>query len=339
MRFEFAAVKGRQGGREYYLASVPMSALSRFLQIDVGDPLERSQREVDVKRAEGVMKYCSDNPTSFVLPSLTGAVEDESLDFISDNGFTGLLSLSMDAVVKLFDGQHRATAIMGISRRRELKDIYENSTIGIQLFVGMSLTERQQAFSDINSTAKAVSKSLNLAYDRRSSQTEMLTTVARTLFLNKIDFEKNIATKGSDKLFSFKHFVDASRHFFNLKAKDQLKSEQVDILFEWFQPLPPNLGWRDSGLFPATDLITQTALGLMAITKACRYARGIDLEPKFFAGCLQNIDFSRKSHLWRGVCVDGKDRMIVNQQAIKDTAVVILEQCGYVLNVFDKDKL
>lgn len=339
MRFEFAAVKGRQGGRDYFLASVPMPALSRFLQIDVGDPLERSQREVDVKRAEAVMKYCSDNPTSFVLPSLTGALEDESLEFVSNNGMTGMLSLSMDAVVKLFDGQHRATAIMAISRRKELKDIYDNSTIGIQLFVGMSLYERQQAFSDINSTAKPVSKSLNLAYDRRSSQTEMLTSIARVLFLNKVDFDKNIATKGSDKLFSFKHFVDAARHLFNLKPKEKLNKEQVDLVFEWFHPLPLNLGWRSDALFPETGLITQTALGLMAITKACRYARSLGLEPKFFAGCLENIDFSRNSHLWRGVCVDGKDRMIVSQEAIKNTAVVILEQCGYSLNVFDKDKL
>ncbi len=328
MRFEFPAVKGRQGDRDFFMASIPFSVLGRLLEIDAGNPLQRSQRVVDEGRARAIVEYFFQNHENYVLPSLTGVVEDTSLEFKDVGGGAGVLSLKMDAIIKLFDGQHRATAITSIAKSHGFRSKWEDQTIGVQLFVGMTLPQRQQAFSDINSKAKAVSKSLNLAYDVRDKTTAEFRHYAELVFGIHVDYEKNIATKGEMTWFSFKHVVDAFRLLCGLKAKDQFTRAAGELIMRWFNHLElrRSCGWNH-GHKP--ELISRTALGLLALTRVFNYAHSANITPDDLAVSLAKLDFNRENPLWLNVCVDAKGRMIANPQSIKATARKILEACEY----------
>lgn len=54
--FKFPACRGIQGSRVFYAAVMPLSAVSRLIQMDDGDVLDRSQRDIDAQRVKSVKK-------------------------------------------------------------------------------------------------------------------------------------------------------------------------------------------------------------------------------------------------------------------------------------------
>lgn len=326
MRFGFPAAQGLQGGRTFYTACVPFSMLARLLAIDTGNVLDRSQRAVDPKRAKAISKYICDNAESFVLPALTGVVEDETLMFnpAVKNASVGELSLSMDAVIKLFDGQHRATGIMDSLKERYTQ--LKQQQVTIQLFVNMTLEDRQQAFSDINSNAKAVSASLNMVYDKRNDAVSCLTEQIEkvTAWKDRIDRENNIAKAESGMLFSFRHAVQASRLLLGIGPKQQPDPELVKNVSAWWNAVAPAVYWNweqrraDGESYDyvirqkITDNIAFTAAGLMTLGRVhgllkakygCRY-------PTFkYGDALEKLDWNKSADMWRGNLVDENGNM------------------------------
>jgi DNA sulfur modification protein DndB len=327
MRFGFPAAKGMQGGRTFYTACVPFSMLARLLAIDTGNVLDRSQRAVDPKRAKAISKYICDNAESFVLPALTGVVEDETLNFdpAAKNASVGELSLSMDAVIKLFDGQHRATGIMDALKERNPQ--LKHQQVTIQLFVNMTLEDRQQAFSDINANAKAVSASLNMVYDKRN---DAVTAIADqigkvTVWQGRIDHENNIAKAGG-ALFSFRHAVQASRLVLGLSAKAVPDDLTANDISQWWNIVAPSVGWNLAERIAATkddkkcieireaaaNSVAFTAAGLMTLGRvhALLKAKHGRRYPTFFYGdALKNLDWNKSADMWRGNLVDENGNM------------------------------
>lgn len=325
MRFAFPAAKGLQGGRDFYTACVPFSMLARLLAIDTGNVLDRSQRAVDPKRAKAISKYICDNAESFVLPALTGVIEDETLKFepAAKNANVGELNLSMDAVIKLFDGQHRATGIMDALKERSPQ--LKQQQVTIQLFVNMTLADRQQAFSDINANAKAVSASLNMVYDKRNDAVSALADQIEKVaaWKDRIDRENNIVKADSGMLFSFRHAVQASRLVLGIGPKQQPDPVLVNDVSTWWNVVAPAVYWdyeqrRDNG--QSFDMLRQkvneniafTAAGLMtlgrvhALLKAKYSWRQTYLK---YGEALKNLDWNKSADMWSGNLVDENGNM------------------------------
>lgn len=350
MRFNFPAARGNQGGRTFYTACIPFGMLARLLAIDTGNVLDRSQRAVDPKRAKAISQYILDNPESFVLPALTGVVEDETLVFeaAAAKSSVGELSLSMDASIKLFDGQHRATGIMAALKER--MPVLKTQQVTIQLFVNMTLEDRQQAFSDINSNAKAVSASLNMVYDRRN---DAVTAIAEqiekvTAWQGRIDHENNIA-KAENSLFSFRHAVQASRLALSLSAKQMPDTFRAIEISAWWNTVAPAVYWdykeRHEGgesfykvREKVNDSVAFTAAGLMALGRTyalLRAKRGNRSNPTTVGEALSLIDWNKSADMWRGNLVDESGNMksgtagqIAAAEKIVEWIVSYLESMG-----------
>lgn len=95
--FEIPAVRGIQAGRPFFNINVPFSVLQRLVAFDTGNVLARSQREVSPTRAKNLSTYIQKHSDSYILPSLTGAI-DEHPEFIeSEYANVGLLKINMDS--------------------------------------------------------------------------------------------------------------------------------------------------------------------------------------------------------------------------------------------------
>lgn len=317
MRFFFPAAAGTQGGRVFYTACVPFGMLSRLMAIDTGNVMDRSQRQVDTKRANAISKYICENEESFVLPALTGVIEDETLEFIpaQKGASVGELNLSMDAAIKLFDGQHRATGILeAISQRRTLK----SQQVTIQLFVNMSLADRQQAFSDINSNAKAVSASLNMTYNKRDNAVNAIKAeIAKvSAWEDQIDYEKNVVGKNSDKLFTYRHVVQASRMLLGIGPKQEPDPMLVSDISNWWNAISSAVGWqwqvRLAKEVGPENSVAFTAAGLMTLARVRRLLtekHGGRHSTIKYVRALENIDWLKTNQMWLGNLVDDKGNM------------------------------
>jgi DGQHR domain-containing protein len=165
---ELPAIKGKQGGRTFYVTNLPNAVFKTFLK-GVESAVEPTQRPLDPRHADAIADYIRDNPDEYVIGALTFAVDRElpfkPLDGGENSEFSlGVLSLSLGANVHSLDGQHRREAI--IKLQSESQSLSTDSTAVI-FYVEPDLTKKRQMFSDMNSTSKKVSKSLNISFDNR----------------------------------------------------------------------------------------------------------------------------------------------------------------------------
>lgn len=331
--FTFPAVTGNQGGRTYYIASVPFKVVRRLLAVDVGDVLDRSQRNVDPKRALKVKDYIEQNPGNFVLPALTGFIEGAfNFTELMPGSGVGKLTISMDAIVKLFDGQHRST---GINAADKTDPLIEKSSIAIQLFADMDLTSRQQAFSDINTNAKAVSKSLAMTYNHRDQTVQQIAAEIQkvTAWQGLIDYEKNIATKNSEFIFSFRHAIQASISLISDGKKGPFEPNEIAKISPYWNEIADAVGWtklteenavpeeiKTSVAFTAAGLMTLARVGFMIEHLRMPH----ETRMRRLNRTLKAIDWNRSADFWKDGLVDNAGNMVVKTPAIRSTAVKIV---------------
>lgn len=331
MYFNFPAIRTAQSNRPYYLTSVPFRMLRRFLEMDVGDVMERSQRNTDPGRVKAIIKYLGKNRDSFVLPALVGNIEDPEMTFseVQPNTNIGTLTLSMDAKVKLLDGQHRATAIIAALREYPMLG---GDHITIQLYYGLTLAERQQAFSDINSSAKQVSSSLTLTYSRRDNQlnamAEQIGNV--TAWKGRIDHERSAANPNNGHLFAYRHVVAATKLLLGMKKGDAVNPVEMMFAASFWNFISAPVGWSDEAI--STENVSNTAVGLMALAYVGNWLLHIKrsgeegLDPALAAQRMFDIDWKKSAPIWAGVLVDSAGKMITGTAAQQAAAKVIIEQ-------------
>ncbi len=341
MSFQFTATKGVQGGKIYYVANVTFGALSRVLAIDSGDVMERSQREIEKPRATKIQSYLNENRESYVLPALTGIVEDPNLlfeEFGHAGSGVGLLSLSLDAEIKLFDGQHRATGIRQVIKQN---NYMKNDQIALQLFVGMDLLQRQQAFSDINSNAKQVSKSLNLAYSHRDKNVQPIVTAIDHIYgwAGRIDYENNTVPKDSENIFSLRNIVQACRIHEGCSKNQMLARNAYLTMSRYWNDIGTTVGWfvfedgavkqipRSEGM--AAENIFFTVAGLMVLARVGQKVGqlpGYDPDRmKLLNTVLRQVGQHRDSPFWRGNIIKENGNMDASTKAQITGADAIME--------------
>lgn len=320
------AIRSQQAERPFYMASVPFRMLSRLVDFDTGNVLDRSQRKTDPGRANAIARYIKCNEKSYVLPPLVGNLSADGIRFeeVVKGTNCGSLIIPMDAQIKLLDGQHRTTAILAA-----MKDMpwLSQHCIAIHLFRDMSLKERQQAFSDINSNAKPVSRSINLAYNHRENSLQIMAEEISLVraWEGKIDMDRNAANHKLGCLFSYKHAIAASTLLLGYKKGASLDEVTAMKVSSWFNSISAAVGWDDAEIDP--NKVSNTAVGLMAlarlgalINELRKTEGGID-ELSFYQR-LFDVDWCKSADIWQGVLVE--DGKMITGKAAEEAAVKVL---------------
>ena len=337
--FEFPATRGLQAGRIFYTITAPISVLHRLITIDDrSGVMARSQRDVDRNRAKKVTEYVLKNPSSWVLPSLTGCIDEEpEFRGMMGSSSIGTLIIPMHSMIKLFDGQHRAVGLIDASTQDPST---RASCVNIQVYVGMTLEQRQQAFTDININAKAVSKGLSMAYDHRHQANRAIAEAVGNVasWRGRIEWQKAACSGASERLFPFKGIVEAFYIYTGTSAKVQPNASQIAEAVDFFSKVSHAAGWSDNEGAEGDEMkyyretsITHHVVGLKALALYGYQARAAGLDVDEATNLLDPLkdEFERSNTaLWGNRCVDFEGRMKSNKDAIIDTAKALVEKAG-----------
>ncbi len=327
--FEIPAVRGIQAGREFFTINAPFGVLQRLVAFDTGNVLARSQRDVNVTRAKKVSRYIQDNIDTYVLTSLTGVINERPEFIESGHANVGVLKVSMDSEILLFDGQHRTTGIIdAIKNNSDLR----GHNIPLMLFLDMSLGERQQAFADINGHTVKPSASISDTYNQRDDLPKLVVDMAKELsaFANLVDFERNVIGKNSDYLFPIKILKDATARLLGVKSNAALNDEQHQIARDFWSACSKPLLWQafryweeSAEEFRASYISTHgvflNALGIVGQCLLAQYESVDKLSE------LSTLNVRRDSEAFQGRCIDEvTGNMRSDATAIKLTAIKML---------------
>ena len=195
--YRFPAVRGIQGGREYFITMVPLRLLSKLFGDDEEyvPPEYRAQRRLNTARIPVIRDYILENRSSYVFSALAACV-DGIYRFcpLDPSSGLGTLEVSMDARFMIVDGQHRNAAILEALREDETLN---SETISIVLYADQGLEHSQQMFTDLNKHAVKTSNSIAELYDSRDALAVITRRVVGGIaFLDQYtDKEKDILGK------------------------------------------------------------------------------------------------------------------------------------------------
>jgi DNA sulfur modification protein DndB len=317
--FEFPAIRCQQGGRVQYMLCAPMNMLKRIMAFDdAGDVMSRSQREVHLGRAKKVTRYLTsgfDNQTDYIVPTLVGNIDGvvRFEEAKGVNGGLGTLFISMDADIRLFDGQTRSRGIIDyIAERKDSPD-----TITLLLSEGLSLQARQQFFSDINNNASKPATAISMAYNHKDPVNDLVRQIVNAIpvLSGRVDCEHNVVPSKSNLLISFKALHDATRKMFGLRAGDEisdaLREDVIRLWKAWSKAL--HWAWLTENVGPAlyrtghigTHGVMVNAIGIATAMMLEHHdaAAIADMLGGRETPCIDALaPFSHAQ--WHGVCVD-----------------------------------
>lgn len=354
--YKFGAILGAQGGNPFYQATVPFRVLASMLKLDDdADVTQRSQRLIDKSRAKKVTKYLEKNKDGFyVLPPLVGYIEGEfEFEQVQLDGFfnVGRMHVSVDARIKLFDGQHRA---WGIREALQIEPLLSTENISIMFFSELSLSQRQQAFHDINFTQKTPSASICIAYNSRNDlDRRVIDTFSQSNLRAFIEYEKNTASAKSENLYSLKNLKDYAIQFFagDKEAANPDFEEFTNAFFETVN-LPAHItllemenkalikhGFNAIGQLKSQSVlphaVTVKSIGMLG--KALIEQRPEDWR-EALAPLAKRAFWSRSAPGWLGRCVSLDGKMISNMAAVRLTYYKIALECGLTLSEREQEE-
>lgn len=315
--YSFAAIRGVQARRAFYVVMVPLGVVPRLFRFDDDElPVElRAQRSLNKGRIPAIARYIADHPEEYILSALSASV-DAPLVFepagTGDCRAVGILSIPMSASLLLNDGQHRRAAIaQALLDRPYLAD----ETIAVTLFPDEGLRRSQQMFVDLNQHAVKPARSLRLFYDGRDDGAGLTRAVAFTipLFRDLTDFGRSSLPAGSRKLFAFSSLHQATQTLIreaSLSATAEQPGEAVEFWQEVIEHMPD---WVRAG---------RREVAAAELRRDCIHAHGIALEAIARAGArliicspgdwrerlagLRRVDWSRANgSLWEGRALVG----------------------------------
>ncbi|MEC6624313.1 DGQHR domain-containing protein, partial [Enterobacter hormaechei] len=317
--FEFPAIQCQQGGRVQYMLCAPMNMLKRIMAFDdAGDVMSRSQREVHLGRAKKINRYLTtgyDQKTDYIVPTLVGNIDGvvRFEEAAGVKGGLGTLFISMDADIRLFDGQTRSRGIIDyISARKDSPD-----TITLLLTVGLPLETRQQFFSDINNNASKPATAISMAYNHKDPLNALVRQIVSDTpaLRGRVDYEHNVVPAKSDLLISFKALHDATRKMFGLRAGDEitdaLRNDALRLWKAWSVAL--HWEWLAENIGPAmyrtrhigTHGVMINAIGIATAMMLENHDAGAIAEMLNHrtTACIEALQPFAHAE-WYGVCVD-----------------------------------
>ena len=247
--YSFAAIRGVQAGRAFYVAMVPLKTLERLFRRDdeILPPQLRVQRELNRARIPAIARYLTDNASEYILSALSATIDGGfAFDPFPGQRSVGHLRIDMSATMLVNDGQHRRAGIIEALRTRpSLGD----ETIAVTLFPDQGLERSQQMFVDLNQYGVKPVRSLRLLYDARDERARLSRAVvdAIPLFRGLTDFSRSNLPSRSRKLFSFSNLHSATSTLVN-DASLPATAEDPEPAVEFWNAVIENMpDWSAAG--------------------------------------------------------------------------------------------
>jgi DNA sulfur modification protein DndB len=350
------AAQGQQF-KPFYSINFPAEVLVNLLRIDnKGSVLKRSQREVNMKRAQAFCDYLMENHKRFyIVPTVLGVVSAKrgmkpEFEPMAKGAKVGYLHISMCNTIKLFDGQHRMSGIslgleLFIDKLEEMGFDLAKVDIPMMLFTDLTLKERQLGFTDVNANLSKPMASITDAYNSR----DPLPLLARHLaenclpFKGLVDFERNTIAKNSDKYFPLKALKDVNQVLLGLKSTvKEIPDAQRDLANDFWINVSRAMGW--GGLEfndDSPELIRSKYIWThVAMLKALAVAGKEAMEA---TGGLDTVQWSKLEELNYSRDKDESDftgriidpitgNMIINKSGVNLAANVLLKTLGIELS-------
>lgn len=325
--YSFAAVRGVQASRAYYIAMVPLKTLERLFQFDDQElpPRLRAQRDLNRTRVPAIARYINQNPSEYVLSALSASIGGAfSFEPFAGQRSVGTLRIDMAATILINDGQHRRAGIIeALKERSTLGD----EAIAVTLFPDEGLVRSQQMFVDLNQHGVKPARSLRLYYDNRDEAAQLAKAVAHAipLFRDLTDFTRSNLPAASRKLFAFSNVHTATATLVAEAALPATSEDPSTAIDFWHAVIENMPDWTAAGrreVLPS-DLRRETvhAHGIALEAIAIAGARVMNERPddwKASLEALRKIDWSRdNTELWEG-------RALVNGRINRSRTSVLL---------------
>lgn len=340
--YKFPAVRGRQAGKEYYIAMVPLKLLSKIFGNDDEyiPPEFRAQRRLNTARIPVIKDYILENRDSYVFSAIAASIDGEYSFNSSERSELGILEVSMDARFMIVDGQHRKASIVeAIAEDDTLKD----ETISIVLYEDKGLEHSQQMFTDLNKHAVKTSNSISELYDSRDELAVITRRVVKSIpFLDQYtDKEKDILGKYSSNFFTLNTFYKANKKIIGRSACEE---DAEQFLREFWSAVAANIiPWEDlaNKEISKVDLreryIVTQAIIIQALGGLGNYYY-LHKESCLGKLCgLQKVDWLRSADCWQGRVVRQDGKIMNNSNAAKLACNVIKIILGIELNTEEKE--
>jgi DNA sulfur modification protein DndB len=310
----FAAIRGVQAGRDYYVAMCPLKIVPRLFPFDdAGLPPDlRAQRMLNKARVPDIARYLVENSRSYTFSSLTASVDGkvrfEPLGETGDARNIGRLFIPMTARFLINDGQHRRAAIeVALKERPEIGE----ETLSVIFFVDAGLKRSQQMFADLNRHVVRPPQSLTVLYDHRDALAQLACRLASrvAVFKNLTEMEKTSVPSQANKLFTVSGIYQATRALLGKRKKSTVSAEDEEVAFEF---------WQEIGrCFPDWQLASEKKVSCIELRRDYVHAHGVVLSALGIAGqallvlhsknwkaklkALRKVDWSRSnSQTWEG---------------------------------------
>lgn len=327
--YTFTALRGRQAGREYFVAMCPLKLIPKIFLFDEDelDPQVRAQRVLNRARIPELKDYLVANPKDYVLSSITASI-DGDIEFEPIDGqqpAVGYLHIPMTSSFLINDGQHRRAAIEeALKERPELRD----ETISVVFFIDAGLKRSQQMFADLNTHAVRPSKSLGILYDHRDDLSQLSCRVVKAIpcFEALTEMEKTSISNRSRKLFTLSAIYSATAKLLGKAVTSPTTTEDERLATEfWAEACAAMPDWQDAlenkvaSAELRRDYVHAHGVALQAIAIAGRALLGAD--PKGWKAKLRRlgkVDWTRANlKKWEG-------RALVGGKVSKAHASIVL---------------
>ncbi len=342
--YKFPVVRGKQAGREYFIAMVPLKMISKLFpnEDEYVFPEYRAQRKLNESRIPVISKYITENRDSYVFSALAASIDGEFEFSENTNGMgTGILEVSMDARFLINDGQHRKAAILDALNE---DSTLENETISVVFYEDQGLARSQQIFTDLNKHAVKTSNSIAELYDSRDELAVVnRNVITQVAFLNEYtDKEKDILGKFSSNLFTLNTFYTANKRI--VGSSDLLEDAEAFLVNYWNCVADNILQWNEliSHEISKVDLrenyiVTQGVVIQAFGVIGAYFYKHKEIDFTIPLGKLKGIDWKRSAPQWKLRVIRADGKIITSNKAINLTATQIKKQIG--LKLSDEDEL
>ena len=309
--YQFAALRGVQAGRPYYVTMCPMSLIPKIFLFDEEElpPEFRAQRQVDRRRVPEIAKYIVENIDNYAFSSITASVDgDVQFEAVTPGQpDVGRLKVPMNSRFVINDGQHRRAAIeMALQDCPELRD----ETISVVLFPDGDLARSQQLFADLNKYAVRPTASISILYDRRNDMSDLSRQLSREVshFRGLTEMERTSVSGTSRKLFTLSAIHQATGKLLGKTSKTPVDDDDRALALKFWTEIgnhmPDWIAVREGRLNAAElrrEQIQCYGLALQALAhvgKALTVAHPDDWHRRLAP--LRTVDWARSNPLWEG---------------------------------------
>lgn len=314
MNYQFAAIRGIQSEREYYVVMCPLKLIPRiFLYDEEVLPAElRAQRTLNQARVPEIANYMIDNADDYVFSAITASIDgDAFFDAEGQSGYKrslGILNVPMTAQFLINDGQHRRAAIeQALKENPDLGD----ETIAVVLFIDAGLERCQQMFADLNKHAVRPSKSISILYDHRDALASLAVDLTDTvpMFKGITEMEKTTISNRSTNLFTLNAIYQATNALLGKKKGDDIHDKDKELAIAYWN--------RVGEVIPEMRLVINRKVSAAELRQNYVHSHGVALQAIGEAGkdllklypedwqerllALESVDWRRvNTDVWEG---------------------------------------